>query len=475
MHTSGTGVLASPTRRVLPIIAGASVLHLLAVMAHVPLYETFFQYQSKPLGGALALGMIAAAAAGLILAVRSRLQGWRYLYALVALSLMLQHGLALTEGRGLEALRDRAVTTGHAEFARLAIALPDSLEMITGYETLLHQRQLGRFAPSKPPGTLLLYMVTERVAQAFGGSDRFTTLTWAMTWSWPLLAALAVVPLYYLALTLFGASEARLAAALLITAPSFNLVQLHTDQAFFPALFTLCLLLLAWAGRVQAAGGKVDGPALAAGASLYIAAFFQLPLVFAAPLIFALVAAERFTRDPLPLCRARLLEYAGMTAAGFGIAAALGWVLLNYNPAVRYLAAMGYHGSLKAAQAPATLPFGLFNLAEFFTWAGVPLVGLGIAGLTRAWRHWRCGLRRGPDGLLGLAAALGLVLIYFAFFARTISEVARLWLFLVPVLCLLAGRGAALLGWRAGGGAVGLLLGLQVLTAYVMKVNQDFD
>lgn len=475
MQTTVAGLHAGPTRPALPVIAGLTALHLLAVVAHVPLYETFFQYQSKPAGGPLALAMIAIAAAGLLLTVRSRLHGWRYLATLVVLSLLLQHGLSLTENRGMAALRDRAVTTGHAEFAQLAVTLPDSLEMITGYETLMHQRQLGRFAPSKPPGTLLLYMATERVAQMFGGSDRFTALTWAMTWSWPLLAALAVVPLYYLTLTLFGATEARLAAALLITVPSFNLVQLHTDQAFFPALFALCLLLLARAGQVQATGGKVDGPALAAGASLYVAAFFQLPLVFAAPLILALVAAERWARDPMPLCRARLLEYVGMTAAGFGIAAALGWVLLNYNPAVRYLAAMGYHGSLKAAHAPASLPFGFFNLAEFFTWAGVPLVAVAVAGLTRAWRHWRCGLRRGPDGLLGLAAALGLVLVYFAFFAKTISEVARLWLFLVPVVCLLAARGTALLGWRSGGGAVTLLLLLQVLTTYVMKVNQDFD
>lgn len=474
--TTGITMAGAPpqARRIIAIIGGVTLLHLAALALHIPFFETFFPYARKPIGDALSLGMIGVGAVGLVVAVRSRLDGARYLLALMVLSVLFQHGFSLTEGRGLEAMRERTVTTGHAEFAQLAVAMPDTLAVMSDYEELVRQGVMGHFAPSKPPGTLLLYMLTERVSALFAGPDRLSALYWAITYAWPVLATLAVVPLYGLALTLFGATEARLGAALFITAPSVNLVQLHTDQAFFPALFGLGLLLLVHAALVQAQGRRIDGPALAAGAVVYGAAFFQLPLVFATVIAFGMVAAERWVQAPRPVAQAKLLEYAGMVAAGFAAAAALGWVVLGYNPVIRYIVAMDYHGSLKAANVPFVSPIGFSNLAEFFTWSGLPLVGLAVAAVWVAWKVQWPSRRVGPDRLLGFAAALGLVLIYFAFFAKTISEVARIWIFLLPALCVLAGRGATLLGWSARAWPVTLVLLLQLATVYLTKVHQDF-
>jgi|GEM_PF-1194785 len=456
------------------VIAGVAVLHLAALALHIPLFETFFLYVRKPMGDALSLGLIGLGTMGLVMVVRSRLHGARYLAVLMLLSVLLQHGFSLTEGRGLDALRERTVTTGHAEFAELAVGLPDTLAVMSAYEDLVRQGMMGRFGPSKPPGTLLLYMLTERISALFAGPDRLSALFWAITYIWPVLATLAVVPLYFLARTLFGATEARLGAALYITAPSVNLVQLHTDQAFFPALFGLSLLLLVRTALAQAQGRRIDGPALAAGAVVYGAAFFQLPLVFATVIVFGMVAAERWVQEPRPVAQAKLLEFTGMVAAGFAAAAALGWVALGYNPVIRYIVAMGYHGHFKAANLPFLSPIGFSNLAEFFTWSGLPLVGLVVVAVWLSLRHWRTGDRIGPDRLLGLAAALGLVLLYFAFFTKTISEVARLWIFLLPLLCVLAGRGAVLLGWSARAWPVTLVLLLQLATVYLTKVHQDF-
>lgn len=470
-ETAKPGVMA-PARRILAIIAGLTLLHLAALALQIPLFETFYHYARKPLGDGLSLAMIGVAVAGVLALVRSRLVGWRYLAMLMALSVVLQFGFALTEGRGLEALRKYTVATGHAQFAQLAVALPDSWAVMRDYEALVAQGVMGEYAPSKPPGTLLLYMLTERVSALFVG-HRLATLGWAIAYSWPVLATLATVPLYYLALTLFGLSEARLASVLFITVPSVNLVQLHTDQAFFPALFGLCLLLLARTAMDQAQGRRIDGPAVGAGIAVYGAAFFQLPLVFATVIMFGMVAAERWVQDSQPAALRKLAEYAGLVAVGFGVAGAVGWVVLGYNPIVRYLSAMAYHGSLKAAHVPFLSPLGLSNLAEFFTWSGLPLVGLVGAAAWLSWQRWQTN-RVGPDRVLGLAAALALVLLYFAFFAKTISEVARLWLFLVPVLCLLAARGVALLGWSARSWPVALILLLQLATVYLTKLFQDF-
>lgn len=475
MHESAAdnASVAVPGWPVAAAIAAAAALHLAALALHVPLYESFFPYGSKPAGDAVSLGLLAAAAAGLLVLLRSRLEGWRYLLPLMLLSLTLQHGFALTEGRGLEALRSHSVSSGHAEFAELAVKMPDSLAMVQDYEDLVRRHAVGQFAPSKPPGTLLLYMLTERVSAWFAGPDRLAALHWAITYAWPVLATLAVLPLYALARLLFGMQEARLAAALLVTAPSFNLVQMHTDQAFFPALFTGSLLLLAWTAKVQAAGGRIDAPALAAGAGLYAAAFFQLPMAFAAVVAAGMVAMERWSRGGMPLARASLLEYAGMVLAGFALAGVLVWLTVGYNPIIRYLVAMDYHGSLKAAHVPFMLPVGFANLAEFLTWAGMPLSGLAGYAAWLAWTRWRED-HVGPDRLLGLAAGLALTLVYFAFFAKTISEVARIWLFLVPLLCLLAARGMTLLDWRARHWVVAAMLLLQLVTVYLTKVNQDF-
>lgn len=454
------------------VIAGIAALHLATLALHIRFYGSLYQFTAKPLGDALSLCLIGLGAAGLLGLVRSRLAGLPYLAGVMALSVLLQFGLALTEGRGLEALRDHTVTSGHAEFARLAVALPDVGQMISGYEEMVRGGALGHFAPSKPPGTLLLYMLTERLAAPFAGPDRLARLQWAITWTWPLLATLAVLPLYRLGRLLFAEAEARLAAALYVAAPSVNLVQLHTDQAFFPTLFGLCLLVLVRIGLAQARGQRIDGPAVLAGGLIYAAAFFQLPLVFATVLAFGLVAAENLVNAPWPAIRTRLLEYTGLVAAGFAAAGVIGWVSLGYNPIVRYIVAMHYHAGFKQG-AKAPIPAGLGNLAEFAAWSGAPLVGLAVAAV------WLAGRRRGPDSVrharvLGLAVPLGLTILYFAFLTGTQSEVARLWLFLLPVLAVLAGRGATQLGWTARSWPVALLVLLELATAYATKLRMDF-
>jgi hypothetical protein len=200
--------------------------------------------------------------------------------------------------------------------------------------------------------------------------------------------------------------------------------------------------------------------------------FFQLPLVFATVLAFGLVAAESLATVSWSAARTRMLEYAGLVAAGVVAAGVIGWVTLGYNPIIRYLVAMHYHAGFKQG-AKHLFPAGLNNLAEFAAWSGAPVVGLAAAAAWLAWRR-RPDDAAGHAQVLGLAAALLLVLVYFAFLTGTQSEVARLWLFLVPVLALLAARGAASLGWGARSWPVVVLVLLELATAYATKIRMDF-
>src|SRR4030095_16414055 len=80
----------------------------------------FWPLWSKPLelGWVIATTAAVAGLAALAFAWRQRPQ-WA-LGCVFLLGATTQFGLALAEGRGLDALRERAVITGHGEFARTA-------------------------------------------------------------------------------------------------------------------------------------------------------------------------------------------------------------------------------------------------------------------------------------------------------------------------------------------------------------------
>jgi hypothetical protein len=67
-----------------------------------------------------------------------------------------------------------------------------------------------------------------------------------------------------------------------------------------------------------------------------------------------------------------------------------------------------------------------------------------------------------------------LVFVALALFGRTKGEVARLWLFLVPTICVLAANELFMRVGRGRAWAIGALLVLQWGTVYLIKVNQDF-
>src|SRR5262249_28395931 len=144
----------------------------------------------KPPGSAIVvatlIGLPAAALSAIVTTPgRTRL----HLAVVFGLGVALQFALAFTEYRGLDALRDRMVYTGHAEFAEAAVRADDSLRLVRDYESLVASGALGRYAPSKPPGQLLLYVATERLANAAdptaGRGERLRRLRTFAAWTWP--------------------------------------------------------------------------------------------------------------------------------------------------------------------------------------------------------------------------------------------------------------------------------------------------
>jgi hypothetical protein len=362
------------------------------------------------------------------------------------------------------------VTTGHAEFAELAVKVDDAAALVRDYEGRVASGELGRYAPSKPPGQILLSVATERVANAAGGPGgrgaRLRRLRDFASYAWPVASMLVLWPLHRLARLLAGPETATLACLLYVLVPAVLLITLHTDQAFFPLLATLPLLLAAEAARRGSSG--LGG---AAGAAAYLALFCSFGLIPTVAL--AAVVAGVAAGGDVPGGRGRLgRALAGLFAGLLSLHAAFRWGL-GYDAVARFRLATSYHQAWKGGTPGlgADLGFACVDALEFALWLGLPLTLLALGAAARGIREWR-GLRTAPVDALALAL-LGTV-VALAVFGKTQGEVARLWLFLVPVLCLVAAHELRRFSEAPRARVLSLLLLLQGGTVYLAKRFMDF-
>lgn len=116
------------------------------------------------------------------------------------------------------------------------------------------------------------------------------------------------------------------------------------------------------------------------------------------------------------------------------------------------------------------LKVGIVDILEFMLWSGWTLSLLALVGSARSC----CRVRRHPGTCVTVGAAFTALILSLAFFGRTVGETGRLWIFLAPLVALLAARQLNLLARQRiwlGSGAVTLL---QVLVVFALKMWQDF-
>ncbi|NJN82137.1 MAG: hypothetical protein HC802_07580 [Caldilineaceae bacterium] len=464
----------------LGLIVGCTFVQWLILAAQIPLLtrlpDWFWPLRRTPLSAQWLLLIVAVLAILIVAAVlRQPARTWLNLTLLVALGVAFQFGFSLSEGRGLDGLRDRIVTTGHAEFARVAVEQRSMGDVLVNYEALAQSGELGAYARSKPPGQLLLYMLSERLAYGVQPhEDPDLRLAWfqtVATFLWPILSYLVLVPLYFLATALLGATGSHATSAWHVTllylfAPPVALMALQADQVFFPLIFTLCLL----AGFHATRADRI-WMLLLAGALGYLALFVSFGLVVIAPFLigFAFYFGHAAgSRDARRIARQLLLMAAG--ALLFDLLLRL---LAGYDLFVRYRAAVAFHQSWKGWDNNLldVAYYAGLNLIEYAFWIGAPLTILAALAWWRAAEQvqflpWRL--------IVSQALILAAVICALAIFGRTKAEVARLWLFLLPYVCLVA---AYELGARFAvrtNHVLYLVLLLQIGTTYLLKLNQDF-
>ena len=389
------------------------------------------------------------------------------LFVFILSGYSMQHGFALLEGKGIDGIRNRIVASGHAEFADIATKQTSIWSTMVHYEDLVREHKLGSYSETKPPGQLLLYMVTERVGNAISprsvNYERLERIANFASAVWPLISYLVLFPLFWLGRILTDERTSLISCALYLFIPSVSLITLHTDQVFFPlfAVVTILIGVLAMRKQSMALG-------FLTGLVFYFSVFFSFGMLFLAPLIVLIALVQGWqTRQFGDILLPLIASVAGTIVGDLVLR-----LTLNYDILARFQYAVTHHEAWKHfIHAPYYVSV-LGNLIELGVWLGIPVALLAVASFIRP--AARLSLKN-LTSIESFSIAFGVSVLLLDIFGKTRAEVARLWLFIVPFACLMAAsQFEEMVGKERAARNFAVLLMLQLVTVYLTKVNQDF-
>ena len=396
------------------------------------------------------------------------------LTALILLGAGIQFSFAFSKGQGLNAIAERMSGVGHAIFAQTAVEQPSMWNVARNYESMIENNEIpGAYLRSKPPGTLLFYMLTERLANIAAPDaapeTRLDNLRRFASVAWTLCAYLVLIPLFFLARGMFDEETALIACLLFLCIPSLILITMHTDQAVYPLLAMAPVLL------IHLACEKKNFPlAFFGGVVFYLAVFFSFGLAMIA-LMIALPFLIRLPAESFKNLKTILIQ-AGIALLGVIASDILARIILRYDIFLRYTNAMQFHVKWKEWEGGAanTLRAGLTATTEFFTWMGLPLTVLFFIAIGYSLHQIFINRKADTSSLFTLALALTFDLLLL--FGKTKAETARLWLFLVPFVCLSAARLIQEFDWtrKSKIAFLAYILLLEFGSIYFILRHQDF-
>jgi hypothetical protein len=393
--------------------------------------------------------------------------GGRQLGWILLVALVMQIGFGFIEGGGIESLRQKLVNSPQN---RYAINAGPNLNVTRAVR--LYESRYGNDTTlaTKPPGGLVFYILIEKLANLGNSSasyqDRYENLTRFASIAFPVLALLVLVLLHGFGRGLVPSDEALLAPLLLSTVPSFVLMQLQMDQFLLPSLFMLGVIL-AWIAVSRGSFwiGCLGGAVVFLGVFV---SFSLVPLIVMGPaLAFLQAMAKRQRAETKRQVGVVLGILAGILSVGV-----LFHIVYGYDPLLRFESAMAYHRMVKLYEPGLgqVILAAVQNNTEFAFWVGVPIVLMAFSRSLRAAVRL---LRRRSEDLDVLALGFLATYVGLNVFGQTRGEVGRLWLFMVPVLVLLAyDEVKNLLGRRPM--TTYLLLGSELITTFLIFKFSDF-
>jgi hypothetical protein len=149
------------------------------------------------------------------------------------------------------------------------------------------------------------------------------------------------------------------------------------------------------------------------------------------------------------------------------------YLTLNYDPFTRYTIAMSRHRETHAMitgfeRIPDML---VLNNAELITYTGFPIIVLFISNLIRSVKKG-LNIKFFTQSEM-LLVSFSIMVLFLNFFGQTMGEVQRLWLFLVPLLCLFSAQETENMGKMQRYFLIVILV-FQIISAYLLYRYQDF-
>jgi hypothetical protein len=168
----------------------------------------------------------------------------------------------------------------------------------------------------------------------------------------------------------------------------------------------------------------------------------------------------------------RLLQPLAGIVLGFVIVWIGMWMSVGYSPVMRLGAAIQKHRAIKGVRPGLTelLQYGVLNNAEFALWIGFPM--LILLWVEIVWRTARA--VKGDAAIRDtLGGSLLLTLAALNVVGQTKGEVGRLWLFLVPLVCVVA-SGAATRLFLDRSRSVAFIMAIELATGALMFVSMRY-
>jgi hypothetical protein len=401
--------------------------------------------------------------------------------------LWLQFGIGFLEGDGMQAFQNRYFSTYHRAYPVKASENSFSMvENITDYETIFAK---SMFTSTKPPGLMTFYLSLERIVNGSPVSGtlnvetRLQRFRQFITIVFPILAALPVFLLYAFSrrFSLFETQSSAFFPSLLFAlSPNIVLFSLFIDQAVYPALFLAGSWLI-----FRMFSHRSLLMIFSLGVILYIFAFFAFTMLPLFPLagIFLLL---RWWQNPSRQAFLQQVKSGLMFLLGIFSAYWLFRWILNYDFLLRFSKTVEVNHrfdfyervGLQPVLSAEPLTVRIQQILHAALWNNLDIAAaVGIAVYLLFVIHGirltgRIAQRKASQADLVLGSLFAAFLILNA--AGTAQgEVARLWMFWVPVIVLLASR--ELVHWMKNKPylLVGLLLA-QFITLILTYHFQDF-
>ena len=441
------------------------------VFFRIPGWKWYFYKEVFRPSHLLFIPILLMVVAGVWYVMRKPGHAWRKLALLIVIGYVLQVGMGFMEGQGYESIRLKYADSVFNGYAKVAAAEPGVVDTLANYESLY---QPDHYLGTKPPGTLLPYFLTEKIAQvmmpAATVAKRFVNLTRLGAYVYPAIAMLVLPVLYLFSKKMLGEKDdAILPAVLYLTCANVVLIPMYMDQVLYPLVAMLILLLLYFAIQRQ----SIWLAALVGGAcNLAIYLTFSLtPLI---PLAGLWVTIDYLLHRHQGR---KLLKTAWLLLSMLGGWLAIYLVLLaglNYNFFLRFSNAIVNHRtSMDVVGMPSLqqmLGYSFLNSVEFAVWTGIPLAIIFISVLVKAVRAF---VQKRATALHGLMAAFMITFLALGLLGQTRGEVMRLWLFFVPLVCLFITQDVSGLFKRRQWGFLFLTV-LQLVTLFLTFKFQDF-